>query len=153
MEKWPLVLNAIVIGMAIAMQPIVNNQLKNYVQHPLQAALLSFSTGTVLLALLCAGMYFFGNVPLPEIASLQKGPWWIWLGGTLGVFFITASICLVTPLGPTTMLMCFIVGQLTASVIIEHFGLLNIPVHPLSGQRVFAVLLMIVAIMLITRRS
>lgn len=150
MEKWPLVLNAILIGMAIALQPVVNAQLSRHVNHKLQAALLSFSTGTVLLTVLCAFLYFFRQVQPPEVASLQRGPWWMWLGGTLGVFFITASIYLVVPLGPTTMLMCFIAGQLTASIIIEHFGLMNLPVQPISGLRIFAVLLMVVAIFLIT---
>jgi transporter family-2 protein len=150
MAHWPLVLNAVIIGMAIALQPVVNNQLARHVQHPLQAAFISFLSGTFLLAVLCAGLYFFRQIPPPDGAVLQKGPWWMWFGGLLGVFFITASIYLVTPLGPTTMLMCFIAGQLTASVLIEHFGLMHLPVHPISGQRIFAVLLMAVAIFLIT---
>ncbi|WP_425617018.1 DMT family transporter [Anatilimnocola sp. NA78] len=150
MAKWPLVLNAILIGMAIGLQPVVNAQLAKHVNHVLHAALLSFFTGTVLLALLCVGLYYFQQVQPPAADNLQAGPWWMWLGGTLGVFFITASIYLVAPLGPTTMLMCFIAGQLTVSIIVEHFGLLNVPVQPISGQRIFAVLLMACAIFLLT---
>ncbi len=153
MTQWPLVLITVVIGMAIALQPVVNRELAHHVNHPLQAALLSFSSGTILLALLCAGMYFFQRTPVPSTALLGKGPWWMWLGGTLGVFFITASIYMVKPLGPTVMLMCFIVGQLVASVILEHFGLLNSMVKPISGQRLCAVLLMVLAIALITTPS
>jgi transporter family-2 protein len=145
-----MVLVTVVIGMAIALQPVVNRELAHHVHHPLQAALISFSSGTLLLLLLCAGLHFYQRTPLPQNEVLGRGPWWMWLGGTLGVFFITASIYMVRPLGPTTMLMCFIAGQLVASIVLEHFGLLNSPVRPITAQRLFAVLLMAIAIFLIT---
>jgi bacterial/archaeal transporter family-2 protein len=150
MTQWLMVLITVVIGMAIALQPVVNRELFKYVNHPLQAALISFSSGTALLILLCTWLYFFKGTASPLSAELSKGPWWMWLGGTLGVFFITASIYMVEPLGPTTMLMCFIAGQLIASIVLEHFGLLNTTVRPITAQRLFAVLLMAVAIVLIT---
>jgi transporter family-2 protein len=150
MTQWLMILVTVVIGMAIALQPVVNRELAHHVNHPLQAAFISFTSGTLLLALLCAGMHFFQRTPPPQVETLSKGPWWMWLGGTLGVFFITASIYMVKPLGPTTMLMCFIAGQLMASIVLEHFGLLNSPVRPITAQRLFAVLLMAVAIFLIT---
>jgi len=149
MTQWLMVATTVVIGMAIALQPVVNRELAHHVSHPLQAACISFTSGTVLLILLCAALHFT-RTPLPEVAKLSKGPWWMWFGGTLGVFFITASIYMVKPLGPTTMLMCFIAGQLMASIVLEHFGLLNSTVRPITGQRLFAVLLMAVAIVLIT---
>lgn len=153
MTHWIMVLITIVIGMAIALQPVVNRELAHHVNHPLQAALISFTSGTLLLALLCVGLHFWQRTPLPQMETLSKGPGWMWFGGTLGVFFITASIYMVRPLGPTTMLMCFITGQLAASVALEHFGLLNSPVRPITAQRLLAVLLMAIAISLITAPS
>src|SRR5688572_15016450 len=103
MSHWQLGLVAVLVGMVLAVQPSVNRELSHHVGHPLLAAFLSFATGLLLLALICAGLFLSGQVTWPQVATVANGPWWMWLGGALGVVFLTSCIYLVRPLGPTAM--------------------------------------------------
>jgi transporter family-2 protein len=150
MSHWQLGLFAVLVGMVLAVQPSVNRELSQHVGHPLAAAFLSFATGLLLLALICTGLFLSGHAQWPQVAAIAKGPWWMWLGGTLGVVFLTSCIYLVKPLGPTAMIMCCVAGQLTASILLENFGWFKTDYRPLNFQRSVAILLMALAIFLIT---
>ena len=67
------------IGIAMTFQTAINTQLREYLHSPLQAALLSFLIGTILLAV----MVFFQQVEKPSIELLSQIPWYLWLGGYL----------------------------------------------------------------------
>lgn len=65
------------IGIAMSLQNALNTQLREYLHSPLQAALLSFLVGTIVLALLV----FFQSVEKPTLNTLIQIPWFLWLGG------------------------------------------------------------------------
>ena len=87
------------IGIAMTFQTAINSQLREYLHSPLQAALLSFLVGTIVLAVLV----FFQNVDKPTFAILLQLPWFLWLGGFLGVYAISISIYTAPKLGFLTL--------------------------------------------------
>ena len=89
------------------------------------------------------------RIPLPALAGIGAHPWWIWIGGALGAFFVTATIILVPKLGATTMVTTVLAGQMFASLLLDHFGALGYPLHPVSLGRVAGVLLVCVGVWLI----
>ena len=86
---------ALGIGVAMAIQTALNTQLRSYLHSPLQAAFLSFLVGTILLAL----MVLLQNQPKPSLQQLSQIPWFLWLGGFLGVYAISLSIYTAPKLG------------------------------------------------------
>ena len=50
---------------------------------------------------------------------------------------------------PANVLTCVVTGQLLASLVIDHYGWLGFPVHPISLLRVFGVLFLFAGVIII----
>jgi bacterial/archaeal transporter family-2 protein len=71
---------------------------------------------------------------VPALCNVADAPWWAWMG-VLGAFYIAASVILThpDPQNRTANTVTFIIpGKVLASIILDRFGLLNLPVHPVS---------------------
>ena len=132
------ILMAIVAGISIPTQAGINAQLGLWTKSPVLASTISFAVGTLTLVLYS----FATRIPMPMLASAGSHPWWIWFGGMLGAFFVTATIILVPKLGATAMVAFILAGQMCASLLLDHFGLLGYPLHPISLGRVAGVLML-----------
>jgi bacterial/archaeal transporter family-2 protein len=55
--------------------------------------------------------------------------------GLLGVFYLAASIILTPRLGAANTVAFVLAGQVLASMSLDQFGLLNLPVHSISLAR------------------
>src|SRR5207249_4514469 len=104
----------------------------------------SFSVGTVLLAIAVAA----SRTPLP-VARLVRMPWWMWMGGVLGVFIVSTNIVVAPRLGAALLLSLAIGGQLGAALALDHYGAFAFPVHPISFGRVAGAVLLIGGVVLI----
>jgi len=128
---------AVVAGIVTAIQPFINARFAASTGTKVHGSILNFAMG--LTAMLVVSVLM--RAPLPEASRLAGAPWWSWLGGLCGAFFVTMAIYLVPKMGAANYLSAMIAGQLLASIIIDHFGLLNSPIHPLSPGRIVGVLL------------
>jgi len=131
------VLMALVAGLSVPTQAGINAQLGLWTRSPVLAATISFAVGTLVLILYS----LVTRIPLPSLATAGQHPWWIWVGGALGAFFVTATIILVPKLGATTMVTSVLAGQMVASLLLDHFGWLGYPQHAASPGRIAGVLL------------
>ncbi|WP_407252114.1 DMT family transporter [Klebsiella pneumoniae] len=52
-------------------------------------------------------------------------------------------------LGATTVLALMVVGQMLLSLMLDHYGLLGIPVYPVTGIRLLGVVLLVLGVVLI----
>ncbi len=145
---WVLLLPlALAAGMAAPTQFAINAQLRNVVGGPVLAAAISFLVGTV--ALVAAALVVTRSVP--GVGAITGSPWWIWIGGLLGAFFVAASIVLTPRLGAATTVGLFLTGQVIASVIIDHFGLFRVAVHEATLPRILGALLVVAGVFLVQR--
>lgn len=115
--------------------------------HPVLASLVSFLVGTA--ALLAYTLIL--RIPLPAPNSLNQSPWWVWTGGLLGAFFVTASVIVAPRLGAAITVALIIAGQLLVALALDHFGLLGFPERPLNGWRVLGAILLVIGVALIRR--
>jgi bacterial/archaeal transporter family-2 protein len=106
-------------------------QLRQVVGGPVLAAALSFLVGTVILFATTAVV----RRSVPELGPIMNAPWWMWLGGPLGAFFVCASMVLTPRLGAATTMGLFLAGQVIAPIVIDHFGLLGVTVQSASIPR------------------
>ncbi|MCU4412796.1 DMT family transporter [Acinetobacter sp. WU_MDCI_Axc73] len=139
---------ALGIGVAMAIQTALNTQLRSYLNSPLQAAFLSFLVGTILLALLV----LLQNQPKPSLQQLSQIPWFLWLGGFLGVYAISLSIYTAPKLGFLTLSGLIIFGQLAMSLLLDHFGWLGTEKMPVNWQRLLGAIIIFVGVMLTLQR-
>ena len=145
---WLLLLPvALAAGMAAPTQFAINSQLRQVVGGPVLAAALSFLVGTVVLFATTAVV----RRSLPELGSIMNAPWWMWLGGLLGAFFVCASTILTPRLGAATTVGLFLAGQVIASIAIDHFGLLGVTVQPATMPRLLGALLIIIGVAIVQR--
>jgi transporter family-2 protein len=128
---------ALLAGISVPTQAGINAQLGLWTRSPVLAAAISFAVGTLTLIIYT----LVTRIPMPNLANASGHPWWIWIGGALGAFFVTATIILVPKLGATTMVTLVLAGQMFASLLLDHFGGLGYPVHPISLGRIAGVLL------------
>lgn len=138
---------ALAAGAAVSMQFGVNSQLRGVVGGPVVAAAISFLVGTVALVALA----LVADRSLPTFGAVVGAPWWVWIGGLLGAFYVFASIILTPRLGAATTVGLILTGQLLASVVMDHFGLLRLPVQEVTPLRLLGVLLMIGGVFLVQR--
>ncbi len=136
----------LVSGCLFGMQPSVNGHLSRHLAHPLQASVISFATGTLILVVLALAT---GVFPPRFQSSPSSLPWWCWTGGAIGVVLVTASLFFVPRIGSLPWHAAIITGQLFAALILDHFGWLGNQQEPISKARVIGVALLMTGITII----
>ena len=138
---------ALLAGTAIAVQVAVNAELRKAVGGPVSAAALSFLVGTVVLFAVVA----LSRQTPTSLASLSGAPWWAWAGGFLGAFFVFSSVVLTPRLGAAATFGFIIAGQMITSIVLDQFGLLNLPVQPATALRLVGAALVVSGAYLVLR--
>jgi bacterial/archaeal transporter family-2 protein len=128
---WPYLLFGFAAGAVLPVQFGINAQLATWLDSPVRAAFVSFLTGAIVLAGAAALVF----KPLPSVSRLGHAPWWVWLGGALGAFYVAGSIVAAPRLGATALIAVVIAGQSLASVVVDHFGWVGFePKHVSAGR-------------------
>jgi len=142
MPQWVFVVMMILCGAALGFQAPINASLGRTV-GAFEAALVSFGVGTIgaILAVLLAGR---GN-----LKALGSVPAWQFVGGLLGLLFVTATIVTVRKIGISTLLVAGLTGQLAAALVIDHFGWFGVPQRPIEWTRALGVAFLAVSVWLI----
>jgi bacterial/archaeal transporter family-2 protein len=142
---WAYLLFAFAAGVVLPVQAGINAELAGWLGSPVRAAFVSFLTGTLLL--LAAAAFVFR--PLPSLTRLGDAPWWVWLGGALGAFYVLGSIVSAPKLGAVTLIALIVAGQAVASVVIDHFGWVGFPEQHLSAGRLAGIALLGAGVVLV----
>ena len=145
MGAWPYVLLAVVAGAMIPFQAGVNATLARWVGAALPSSLISFAVGT--LALLVLTLALFRS--WPPATKLVEAPWWVWVGGLLGAFYVFGSIVTAPRLGAVTLVAAVLAGQALASVLIDHRGWVGFEEHPINAGRIIGLLLLAAGVALV----
>ncbi len=143
--KWISLVLAFSAGAVLPLQAGINSQLRTYAGSPLIAAFISFLIGTLLLF----AMTLVLRLPWPSLSLLAQAPWWAWLGGLLGAFFVFLAIVLAEELGAAVMVALIIMGQMIVSLILDHYGLVGYPRNTLGPARIIGTVLLLSGVYLI----
>jgi transporter family-2 protein len=138
---------AVTGGVLVAVQAPVNARLRAVVDSPLAAALVSFAVGSVLLVGLTIASGEIGAV-----AKLGGGPWWAYLGGICGTALVVATLLAVPRIGVLATFVAVVVGEVVIATVIDRFGWFGVPRIPITWDRVVAVVLLAISLVLIARR-
>ena len=132
-------------GVSVVTQQILNGSLRNALESPAWAGLVSYAGGllTMIVAVIMLGE------GVPSIRVMAGVPWWAWSGGLFGGAFILLAILLLPSLGAATLFALVIAGQVLAAVTIDHFGVFGLTPHPISTARLAGAAFLIAGVVLI----
>jgi bacterial/archaeal transporter family-2 protein len=140
-----LYLGALGAGISVAVQQVLNGGLRAALNSPAWAGFFSYLGG--LLTMIAVLVAFREQMPSWKLMS--ETPWWAWVGGILGGVFILLVILLLPSLGAATLLALVVAGQMSAAVVIDHFGAFGLTQHSVSISRLLGVALIIGGVVLI----
>jgi bacterial/archaeal transporter family-2 protein len=136
---------AVGAGVSIVVQQVLNANLRGALNSAAWSGFVSYLVGTICMALLALSLR--DGVPSASVAA--RLPWWAWSGGLFGAIFVALAIFLVPQLGAAAFFALLIAGQMLGSIVFDHFGLLGVPVHPVSAIRVVGAALLVGGVVLI----
>lgn len=132
-----LIAFAAVAGVFLPLQAAINSQLARHVGGPVRASMISFGVGTI--ALLAVVALFYRS----ESQHAGQAPWWAWVGGLLGAFYVTSTVVVPVRIGAAPFFGILVAAQLVMGVLIDRFGLVGFPERSLSPLRLLGVALLI----------
>lgn len=138
-----LLLFAVVAGAFLPLQAGINARLAHFVGGPVRASAISFGVGA--LALFLVVLLFYRTAHTRTGAA----PWWAWVGGLLGAFYVTATVVVPVRIGAAAFFGILVSAQLVMSVLIDQFGWLKFPHHHTSPLRLLGVALLIAGALLV----
>ena len=94
--------------------------------------------GVILLFLLSIG---FTNSRKALLSGIERGPWWMWLGGVFGAIFVIGAATLSPLIGTGATVIGILAGTIIAGQAIERFGLFGSPRSVLQPVRLLGLLL------------
>jgi transporter family-2 protein len=132
-----LLLFTVVAGAFLPMQAGVNARLAHYVGGPVRASMISFAVGA--LALFIVVLLFYRG----EEHHASDAPWWAWVGGLLGAFYVTSTVVVPVRIGGAAFFGVLVAAQLVTSVVLDRLGAIGFPKHDLTPGRLIGVAMLI----------
>jgi transporter family-2 protein len=117
---------AVIAGGWVGIQRALNGQINNYSNQSFATSQLNFITGTSFLLLLLLLRSIFTD---HSIMNFSSGPWWMFLGGSMGVIYIAFSAVAVQHLGVLDFTLFSVAGMLFGSLVIDL-------VEPTAGTKI-----------------
>ena len=140
-----LSLLALVAGTSFVIQQAVNSNLRVEIGSAWWAGFFSYLGGTLVMLVMVVLM----REPLLSASLTSRSTWWSWSGGLFGAIYIAISILLLPRLGVFTVVALIVIGQLVTSLVFDHFGILNVPLQPVSITRIIGAVFLFVGAVLI----
>lgn len=137
-----------IAGGLAATQSAVNTQLGKLLGSPFQASFVSFTTG----ALALLAVLLLTRQTLPGITRLINVPPVYLIGGFCGATLITVIIVFIPRVGVLNVLLFALAGQMTVSVVIDHYGWLGVHRQPIDMLRIAGLLLIFLGVLVLNRR-
>lgn len=139
---------AVAVGMLTAVQSRINGELSHVLDHPVQAAAVSFGSGLVLLTVALAVSRRMREGLRGIARSLRDGTLRRWqvLGGLLGGTFVAVQATAVPAVGVAVFTVAVVAGQSANSIVVDRMGLGPAGRQPVTARRVISAAIAIGAV-------
>jgi transporter family-2 protein len=75
----------------------------------------------------------------------------VWTGGALGVVYVMGTVVVAPRLGSAALMGLLMGGLLVTALVLDHFGLVGLPVKEINATRITGAALLVVGAILIQR--
>jgi transporter family-2 protein len=144
-----LILLALLAGAVLPVQGAVNGLLRADIGAPFTVGAVSFIVATLSMAVALMAVIAFTDQPKPHLGQLAAVPWWGWLGGFAGAFYVTAVFTAIPVIGTAATVGLTVAGQQIASVFVDSYGWFRLPIRPVSALRLGGVGILIAGVAII----
>lgn len=146
-SPWPWRALGLSAGLLVGVQLAANAELGRILDSQIYAAFFSFLVGTTTLLLIVA----FVDRSIQGLQGLQgiKVPPWVFLGGILGAVYVLSNVFLVDALGTGRTVVAILFGQVSASLLIQFFGLFQSDKSSIPKVKILGLALMILGVALV----
>ena len=144
-----IVLMLMLGGVGLTLQAAVNARLREAVGAPVWSALISFAVGAAALGVMAA----FGVLGRGRWTEIGGSPWWMWIGGLFGAFYVVLAVVAVQKVGTGVVISCAVFGQMAAALVLDSFGWLGVPRAPLNLWRILGGVLVVAGVLLIQQKK
>lgn len=141
------VLGAFLTGVVIPVQIGVNSLMSRWANQVLAGAAVNFLTGLIVLL----SYFAIARPAMAPVSHWFGAPWFYWTGGFMGTLIVTSGLLLAPRLGAATFIGLLIAGQLTGSLLLDHYGALGFPVIRFSLTRLAGAAFLLLGVILIRR--
>jgi len=139
---------AFFIGCFIPFQGIITANLSKKIEHPYGAAFINFTGG----ALLFSMALILSPIALPTYKKMSTIPWYLFTGGIIGSLFIFGALFALPKIGSSSFFGLVVLGQLLMTLIVDHYGIFNLPIHKIDSIRVIGVSFLVIGAFLILKK-
>jgi transporter family-2 protein len=108
-----------VAGAIVGVQRAMNGLINEHSKQSFTTSLLNFIMGSSVLGIALLVAVAIGKV---EFVALPSGPWWMYMGGTIGVIYIAFTSTIVQHLGVLTFTLFSTGGQLVGALLIDIYS-------------------------------
>jgi transporter family-2 protein len=105
--------------------------------------------GFVVAALTTLFFLIANQTPFEKITSEIRP--WVVLNGICGAVILTIAALTFPRIGAASVIVIMVAGQLVTAVILDHFGILNLPQHPVSLLRIMGIVFVVLGVILTTK--
>lgn len=147
--KFSHIVITFIASVIITAQSSVNSELNTYTENALITALINFTTGLLVLALM---MIFSrpirqGCISIPRLVREGKLKRWQLFGGLSGAFFVASQSSLVQVVGVAIFTVAAVAGQTSAALLVDKTGIGPAGKQPVTLMRVAAAILGIAGVL------
>ena len=138
---------AIAIGVCVSVQPPINAVMARTLGSPLLAAVISIAISLIVVALFWLTVGQRGG----DLTQARMLPWWVMVGGVVGVVFVLGSVIVGPTLGIALFFVCVVAGQLLGATIVDQLGAFGLPQKPVNVMKLIGLGLVLVGAALVQR--
>ncbi len=139
---------ALITGALIPIQAATNAAFSKSIGNPLVTGLMVFVVGLAAMILFT----LLSRTAFPARQQLVSSPLYGYLGGIIVATYVVMITILVPRIGVGTAIGLIVTGQIICAVAIDHFGLFNTAVRPVSFTRLAGILLMIAGVYMVMKK-
>lgn len=148
MSRYAYVLFPLAAGAMLAAQAPINARLRVILGSAIGSALVSFAVGLLLLA---GALAIAGEAG--SVANVGGSPWWAYLGGLCGAVFVIAILVAAPQISVTTTFVSAVAGQVLFAALIDRFGWFGAAQVDLPWERIAALCLLGLSLVLLVRST
>lgn len=137
---------AFLSGAFLPIQAGMNAKLGKAAANPVYASMFSFVVGIVGII-----VYIFLTRQTVSWSGVKEAPFYAWIGGLLGAFYVTVIILAFPKLGPGLTFGLVVAGQMIVSVFLEHKNILVAQQNPISYMKILGIILVIAGVVIIRK--
>ncbi len=130
---------ALAAGMALSVEGAIYSELGKVIGK-FESSFYNFFVGSIILLIV---VLFFGK---GEMSQSMKVPKWYLLGGLFCVIYLSVLVYAIPKVGVGIAMISAVIGQIVASMMIEHFKWLGSPRKRMTKNRIIAVTCMMIAL-------